>query len=83
MGICKWFGMNAETQHKLIWGWLRIFLGFAQLWLAGITVILLVTIGLRAATLVIAVAASAATVLSRILYGGRSSAPITKGENER
>ena len=71
-----------QSHGKLIWGWLRLFLGFAQLWLAGITVILLVTTGLRPATLVVAVAAGAATVLSRILYRGRSSAPITKGENE-
>ena len=72
--------MNATTQHKLVWGGLRFFLGLAQMWLALGALALLVTIGLRPVTYVFAGAATAATIISRFLYRGRPGHELKGGK---
>lgn len=63
--------MNEATRHKLIWGWLRLFLGWAQMSLAVFGAVLLFTVGLHLLTWISVVGATAATVTSRLLYHGR------------
>ena len=63
--------MDEATQHKLVWGWLRLFLGWAQMSLVAISIGLLLTLGLHLATYVFVSAATAATIISRLLYHGK------------
>ena len=64
--------MKVQTQHKMIWGWLRLFLACAQMSLAAAGFALLLTIGLTWVTYAVVIGATAATVLSRLIYHGRS-----------
>jgi hypothetical protein len=73
--------VSASTQHGLVWGGLRFFLGLAQMWLAIASLTLLFTIGLRAVTVVVVIAATGATVISRLLYRGRPD-PNLEGETK-
>jgi nucleotide-binding universal stress UspA family protein len=70
--------VNDETRHKLIWGGLRLFLGFAQVSLVAMSVGALFTVGLRDITWVFVIAATAATVISCLIYRGRPD-PTLKG----
>lgn len=63
--------MNETTvRHKIIWGWLRLFLGCAQVLLAAGSVGALITIGLHPMTWAFGMAATTATIISRLLYHG-------------
>lgn len=69
--------MNDELRRKLVWGWLRLFLGFAQMSLAAAALGALIAVGLRAVTLWFAIGATAATLLSRLLYHDRKNSRLT------
>lgn len=55
----------------LFWGWLRLVLGIAQMALVGAAVVAFLYGGLSDVTVGCFLAASAATLLSRVLYHGR------------
>jgi hypothetical protein len=42
--------MNEVEKHKLIWGWLRLVLGWVQISCALIAVVLLISIGFQLLT---------------------------------
>ncbi|HYV04370.1 MAG TPA: hypothetical protein VFB82_07285 [Blastocatellia bacterium] len=65
--------MKDTTKHKLVWGWLRLFLGFVQMSLVAASVGALIAFGLHSATLILVIGATATTLLSRLLYHGRRS----------
>lgn len=68
------------TRYKLIWGWLRLFLGWLQMSLAAASVGALLTVGLHPITYVFVAIATAAALASRFLYHGRSD-PALKGRH--
>ena len=80
LGVCDRGRVNATTQHKVVWGGLRFFLGLAQMWLALVGLVLLVSIGLRPVTYLFVGAATAATVTSRLLYRGRPGHDLKGGK---
>jgi hypothetical protein len=63
--------VNETTRHKLVWGWLRLFLASAQISLAAIAACTLVVVGMNAVTWALVIAATTATVISRLIYHGR------------
>lgn len=63
--------MDDVTGHRLIWGWLRLFLSWLQMSLVAVSVSALLTIGLRLITYILVAVATAATFASRMLYHGR------------
>ena len=63
--------MDEVTRHKLIWGWLRLFLGFAQMALVAMSVGALTAVGLHWITYMFVGAATVAALLSRLLYRGK------------
>ena len=65
-----------------MWGWLRLFLGFAQISLVAMAAGSLFTAGLDSLTWVFVLAATAATISSRVLYRGRAD-PQLKGERPK
>jgi hypothetical protein len=73
--------VNDETRHKLIWGWLRLFLGFAQMSLVALGIGALITVGVRRITVVFAIMATTATVMSRLIYRGKPD-PRLKKQND-
>jgi hypothetical protein len=64
--------VNEATRHKIVWGWLRFFLGFVQMSLVAASVGALIAVGLRSVTWLFIVGATGATLISRLLYHGRS-----------
>lgn len=75
--------MNETTRHKLIWGWLRLFLGDAQVSLAATGVVTLLTIGLHPVTWAFAMAATTATLISRLLYHGRPDPNLERQKTQK
>lgn len=73
--------MNVASGHKLVWGWLRLLLGLAQMCLAAAGFILLITVGVQPVTLLFLAGATAATIASRLLYRGRRGPKLKRGEN--
>ena len=65
--------MQESTFRKLVWGWGRLYLGWVQMSLAGLGLVLLILTGPKPATLVIAGLATTATIVSRILYRGQKT----------
>ena len=65
--------MTAERTRRenFVWGWLRLFLGFTQMSLAALTLGVLITTGVTKLTVLLAVAATAVTLVSRLIYHGR------------
>ena len=63
--------MRDATRHRLVWGWLRVLLGIAQVVLASAGLILVLTIGFHPLTCIVAAGATLLTIVSRILYRGR------------
>ena len=57
------------------WGWLRLALAFAQMGLVVAAVISYFRVGLDTTTLLLVIAATVATLVSRHLYEGRRSPP--------
>ncbi len=72
--------MDSAARHKLIWGWLRLFLGLAQMSLAAASFGLLITIGLHWITWAFIVGATAAAIVSRLLYHGQADSKL-EGRN--
>jgi hypothetical protein len=71
--------MIATQGHEaLIWGWLRLVLGFAQISLAGLTIGVLITAGITSLTVWLAISTSALTLASQLIYRGRKG---PKGED--
>jgi hypothetical protein len=64
-------GMKDRGRHALTWGWLRLFLGMAQMLLVTLSVGSLLISGLHELTWVLILAATASTLASRLLYGGK------------
>ncbi|KAB8333637.1 hypothetical protein SD80_012655 [Scytonema tolypothrichoides VB-61278] len=60
------------TGHVFIWGWLRIFLGITQTVLAATGVLMFLSVGSRPITLIVIGGALSATIISRLLYKGKS-----------
>jgi hypothetical protein len=60
--------MDDETRHKIVWGWLRLFLGWLQMSLAAAGLGALITVGIHPVTWFFVIGATAATVVSRLLY---------------
>jgi hypothetical protein len=58
------------TRRKLIWGWLRLLLGWLQMSLVAVSIGALLTVGLHPITYVFVAVATAAAVASRLLYHG-------------
>ncbi len=73
--------VNEETWHKLIWGWLRLFLAFAQVSLAAGGLALLLTLGLHWITFAVVIGATAAMATSRLLYHGIGDSQLQKGKH--
>jgi hypothetical protein len=63
--------VDTATRHKLIWDWLRLFLGLAQMFLAVAAAGSLLVAGLHPITWALVIGAPAATLVSRLLYRGR------------
>jgi hypothetical protein len=63
--------MTPGTKERMLWGWLRLFLGFAQISLVGLSVGALFSVGVKPITLIFVIAATALTVISRVIYKGR------------
>lgn len=72
--------VDDATKHKLIWGWLRLFLGWLQMSMAAACVGALLTVGLHTITYIFVAVATAAAVASRLLYHGRKD-PGPKGKD--
>lgn len=73
--------MNDETRHKVIWGWLRLFLGWLQMSLVAASIGALLTVGLHPISYVLVAVATAVSITSRLLYHGRR-VPALKGRHE-
>jgi hypothetical protein len=63
--------VDGETRRKLVWGWLRLLLGWLQMSLVAASVGALLTVGLHPITYVFVALATAAALTSRLLYHGR------------
>jgi hypothetical protein len=64
--------MTAVTNQRILWGWLRLFLGIAQIALVGLSVGALISVGVKPITWVFVIGATALTVISRLIYKGRT-----------
>ena len=73
--------MDDSTRHKIVWGWLRLFLGWLQMSSAVVGAVLLFTVGLHPLTWVCVLGATAATLTSRLLYHGRPDPRLNKGDD--
>ena len=74
-------GRLAETtHHPLIWGWLRLFLGILQISLSVAGITALFKIGFRPLTWGFVAGAAIATIMSLLLYRGRSQVKGTKNQ---
>ncbi len=60
------------TQHTLIWGWLRLFLGMTQITFSTAAVVILLTIGLRPIVIIVVASGLIATIISHLIYQGQS-----------
>ncbi len=70
------------SSQKLIWGWLRLFLGVVQMVLATACVGLLFTLGLHLTTSMFFAEATAATIISRLVCHGHAD-PDLEGKVPR
>jgi hypothetical protein len=66
--------MGQDWRERFVWGWLRLLLGYLQMSLAAMALGALIITGLHKITLYLAIAATAVTLLSKLLYHGRSGA---------
>lgn len=63
--------LTEEARHKLIWGWLRFFLAFAQISLVPMAVGAGLAVGPWRITWMFIIGATVAAVISRLIYRGR------------
>ena len=61
------------SSRKFVWGWLRLFLGFAQMSLVAACVGSLMVVGVHPITIALVIAATAITITSRLLYRGKAA----------
>ena len=62
---------KSDRREQLIWGWVRLLIGFAQISLAGLTFGVLINVGVTPLTVGLAVLTTAIAVISRLIYRGR------------
>jgi len=67
---------KSDRREQLIWGWMRLLIGFLQISLAGLTFGVLLTLGVTSLTVWLAVLATVIAVVSRLIYRGRKG-PVT------
>lgn len=67
---------KSDRREQLIWGWVRLLIGLAQISLAGLTFGVLITVGVTPLTVGLAVMATVIAVISRLIYRGRKG-PVT------
>ena len=65
--------MMTTAKERIVWGWLRLLLGFAQISLAGLTAGSLITVGFQPITLVFALSATLLVLVSILIYKGKSA----------
>ncbi|HEV7375254.1 MAG TPA: hypothetical protein VGN95_11095 [Pyrinomonadaceae bacterium] len=71
--------MNEDTRHKLLWGWLRLLLGTIQIVCAPLAIYALLLGGVyHPVTLLLIAGATLATIISWLLYHGRSDLRLNK-----
>lgn len=77
--------LTEEMRHRLVWGWLRLLLGTAQIVLAPFAILVLLTAGLGSTlTWVLIAATSLATLTSWLLYRGRPDPKLVdRGDPEK
>ena len=63
--------LAAREKHYLIWGILRLGLGVMQMAFAATAIVCLVCVGLSSATIICIAIATAATLVSRVLFHGK------------
>jgi hypothetical protein len=69
-----------DSREWLIWGWLRLLMGFAQISLAGLTFGVLITAGVTRTTIFLALAATAIAAVSRLTYRGRKRFTVDQAD---
>jgi hypothetical protein len=69
--VAELFVMTPTAKELIVWGWLRLALGFAQIALVGLSIGSLVTVGVRPLTWVFAITATALTAVSLLIYKRR------------
>lgn len=67
---------NSDRREQLIWGWVRLLIGLAEISLAGLTFGVLITVGVTPLTVGLAVLATVIALISRLIYRGRKG-PVT------
>ena len=72
--------LTEATRHRLVWEWLRLFLGWLQMSLVAVSLGSLLAFGLYPVAYLFVIAATTTTVASRLIYHGRSS-PLLKEQN--
>ncbi len=70
--------MSDEWRHRLVWGWLRLLLGWSQMALAAAAAVALLAVGFHVVTWALVIGATTATAVSRLLYHGRPDPELTK-----
>lgn len=75
--------MDAETRHKIIWGWLRLFPAVLQLALAPLAVGAWLVVGLGRLTWLLVIGATTATVTSRLIYHGKKDPRLESAETHK
>lgn len=71
--------MPETTHSKLVWGWLRLFLGVLQMFLASAAFAFVILIGFHPIALGLAAGATIATLISRVLYRGEPGYRLAQG----
>ena len=73
---------GSTVKDLVVWGWLRLFLGAAQVGLSAAAVFALFAVGLETETWLLVGAAMLATCASRILYGGSRGPRFKTNDSE-
>lgn len=67
--------LTFREKHLVVWGILRLTLGVVQMAFAAAAMLRLIYFGLSRDTLICAAVATAATLVSRVLFRGRRGTP--------
>lgn len=70
-GMRRLPSVPASTDHRLLWGWVRLALGLTQMAFSATTAYLLIAEGFHWRAVVAALVATTATGASRYFFGGR------------
>ncbi len=68
--------LSSREKHYLIWGILRLGLGVVQMAFATTAIVCLLFVGLSSATVICIAIATAATLVSRVLFHGERGARL-------